>query len=113
MSDWNKYGSIKNGRITANLRIMEELILYAGCYEVYNREPVGDKYDQPAEVRMDGKRPTVYVNGVACATIEFGWTRFIGEVKSRGPLKGIGHVVWRSYRGQDPAFVVTLDLEDA
>lgn len=108
MSVWNKYGEIKNGKITANLRATGEHIDYRGCHEIFTAEPTGDKFDQPAEAAIVNGKVMALINGTPYAYLPTDWTQFVGEIARRGPLKGTGSVMWR--KGE---FVARIDLQDA
>lgn len=108
MSGWNKYGEIKNGRITAHLKATGEHINYQGCHDIYMAEPTGDKFDQPAEAAIINGSIMATINGTPYAYLPVDWTQFVGQVASRGPLKGTGSVIWR-----DNEFIARIDLENA
>ena len=108
MNVWNKYGEIKDGKITGAFRMTDEHINYAGCYEIFNTEPVGDKFDQPAEATEINGTLVATINGIPYGYLPSDWTQFTKQVRERGPLKGLGSVFWRNDK-----FIAKIDLENA
>ena len=109
MSVWNKYGQIsRDGRISANLRCTEEHVDYAGAHAVWSMDPSGDKYDLAADASMVNGRPMIVIGGVPCAYLPTDWTQFVGQVKERGPISGVGRVSWNG-----ASFTVGIEIEES
>ena len=113
MSVWNKYGTMTEGRVTANLRMTGPDIYYDACRWLYNQEPVGNKEYRPAQAAIVNGVPMVVIDGAACGYLPTDWTQFVGAIKQRGPLNGIGTLLWRQQPNGQWEFAVFIDLKDA
>lgn len=108
MDHSNSYGKITNNLVTASFYGTGPDVEYAGCYEIYNQEPVGDKFDQRVQVSMIDGKPMATINGIAYAELPNDWPQFITQIRQRGPIHGWGSVIWR-----DDEFRVRVNLDDA
>lgn len=108
MSVWNKYGEIKDGKITAGFKCTGPDIDYAGCYKIYNLDPAGNKNDRPAVIQMVGNKPAAFIDGTLVAYLPTDWTQLVGQIRERQPLKATCAVLWRGDH-----FAAFVDMSNA
>lgn len=106
---WNKFGTIKDGRIEARFYMRSADVIYATGYAIYNREPVGDKFDLPMQATVLGNKCCVIYNGEPLAYLPSAWTQFVHQVATRGPISGSGFIQWL---GEEKEFKVRFDIEE-
>ena len=109
-SYWDSGTVEEDGTICGSWYIAD--IDYAACYEIFNREPAGDKKQLAAQAALIGKNYVVTIDGTAVANLPTGWTQLPHAVKTRGPLNGHASVTWRAYDNPQ-RFMVNLYLRHA
>jgi len=109
MSGFNKYGSIKNGLISARFYIEGDQTDYGACYELFNNAPIGDKFDLPMEAALVDNAFAVTQNGRIIGYLPITWKAFVSEVASRGPIKGSGALAWMKDKQH---FRVRFDIDE-
>ena len=109
-SNWDSGTVEEDGTICGSWYIAD--IDYAACYEIFNREPAGDKKQLAAQAALIGKNYVVTIDGTAVANLPTGWTQLPHAVKTRGPLNGHASVTWRAYDNPQ-RFMVNLYLRHA
>lgn len=107
---WDQQSINDDGRVTATYYVRAG-VDYAQAYEIYNREPVGDK-TVIGQVMLAGKSVGVFVDGKPLAAVPGSWTQLIHQLKQRGPLPAEVHVKWRAYDAE-PCFQVGVYLREA
>ena len=108
-SNWDSVQYNSDDTISAKFYV--DQVDYAICYDIFNREPKGDKYDMVGEVVRNGKQYVVKVEGKPVTTIETRNTQLIGRLNRAGTLRCDIGVKWRAY-DKEPRFMVIVTLKN-
>ena len=100
-----------NGDGTFNANFYIDDVDYALCYEIYNREPQGDKYDMRGEIVRDGKRYIVMVEGKPGAVADVWDPNLRDHIKKLGRVPCGLWVKWRAY-DDEPRFMIGVTLNN-
>lgn len=106
----NKYGSMRDGKISACIYMRGDEVDYAACYDVYNAGSPGDKYDLQMSVRFANGRLCAVYDSRTMAHVPTDWTQFVAQVSTRGQIEAIGCVQWVPAESH---FRVRLDIDEA
>lgn len=109
MSGFNKFGSIKDGKINARFYLRGDEVDYANCYRIFNLEPIGDKFDLPMQASISSGSYVVIQGGQVLGELPRSWKALLAEIARRGPIDGTGAVSWLK---DEQHFRVRFDIDE-